>query len=164
MAPQEITSARWKTILYLVVSLLFVACGLLALQEPQGDVAGLQLGMVFFGLCAAIFTWMLIRPQRLLLDSEGFTLVGGLVRSPEKVRWSDIEGFIVYRLPRAGKMIGYNYRPGMRPPRPMAKLTRWLGADAALPKGWPKSVEKMVEELNSYREQAAGRRYPGTFS
>ena len=150
----EISTARWKIALYLAGSLIFVAAALLALQHPDGDVLGLQLGLAFFGLCAVVFVWLLIQPQRLLLDDQGFTLLGGFVRSPKMILWTDIDEFFVYRLPRGGKMIGYNYKPGARATLRLAKLNRLFGADGALPKGWPRSPERMAEELNSYRLQA----------
>jgi hypothetical protein len=113
-------------------------------------------GLAFFGLGALIFLWVLIRPQRLLLDAEGFTVTGGLTRSPKKERWADTTEFFVYRLPRGGRMIGYDYRPGAaRHPR-MAAFNRRFGAEAALSKGWPKSPEVMAEELNADRFRAIG--------
>lgn len=156
MGATEISVSRWKIALYLAISLGFVAIALLMVQHPDEEVWKAQLGLGFFGLCSLIFAWLLIRPQRLVLDSQGFTLEGGLVRNPKKVYWRDIDEFLVYRLPRAGKMIGYNYKPGVRQDSALARITRKFGADAALPKGWPMSPEKMVAELNTWRLQAAG--------
>ena len=160
VSPTEISTARWKIALYLAGSLAFVAIALLALQHPDEDALGLELGLAFFGLCAAVFVWLLIQPQRLLLDDQGFTLLGGFVRSPRRVLWADVDEFFVYRLPRGGKMIGYNYKPGARTPPRLAKFNRWFGAEAALPRGWPMSLEKMVAELNDYRLQATSRDAP----
>lgn len=111
---------------------------------------------MLFGSCAPFLLWLLIRPQRLRLDSEGFALEGGFVWSPKKVRWNDVDEFFVYRPPRGGKLIGYNYRPVARQGSPLSWLIRRFGADAALPKGWPRSPEKMTEELNAYRRSVLG--------
>ncbi len=90
--------------------------------------------LLFFGLSIPVFGWTLIRPQRLTLDEQGFVLSGGMVRSPRQVRWSDVRGFFVYRLPRGGKMIDYNYAEGARPASLLSGVNHHLGADAALPK------------------------------
>lgn len=162
MVETEYSVARWKIALYLAGSLAFVAIALFFLQHPNEmrhpdeGAWKMQLGLGFFGLCSVVFVGLLIRPQRLLLDRQGFTLVGGLIRSPKTVAWRDIEPFFVYRLPRGGKMIGYNYREGVREDTAMRRLGRALAADGVLPKGWPMSPEKMVAELNGYRERALG--------
>ena len=159
----EIVGSRWKAALYLTASLAFAAGGLLMLNDPEESRTAAMLCLVFFGLGALVFLLMLIRPQRLALDGQGFTLSGGLVRSPKLVRWRDIEPFFVYRLPRAGKMIGYNFRPGVKPDTAMRAIARRLGADAALPKGWPMSPDAMVEHLNAFRAQVLGERMPTRF-
>jgi hypothetical protein len=152
----EFSVSRWKIALYLGGSLAFVAIALFFLQHPDRDAWKMQLGLGFFGLCSVVFVGLLIRPQRLLLDRQGFTLVGGFIRSPKNIPWRDVDAFFVYRLPRGGKIIGYNYRPGVREVSALARVGRALGADGALPKGWALSPEKMVAELNAYREQALG--------
>lgn len=156
----EIVGSRWKAALYLAASVAFAAGGLLMLNDPAESRAAAMLCLIVFGLGALVFLLMLIRPQRLALDGQGFTLDGGLVRSPKLVRWRDIEPFFVYRLPRAGKMIGYNFRPGVKPETTMGRIARRFGADAALPKGWPMSPDALVEHLNAYRAQALGEGMP----
>ena len=150
----EILSSRLKYALYLAGSLAFVAIGLLLPRHEDPEAWKLDAGVVFFGLCSTIFIWLLIRPQRLTLDEEGFTLSGGLVRTPKKVRWRDVDEFFVYRLPKGGKLIGYNYRLNSCAASPMTKFNRQFGADAALPKGWAIPPEIMADELNTYRRQA----------
>jgi hypothetical protein len=69
-------------------------------------------------------------------------LAGGFVRSPKRICWRDIDEFFVYRLPKGGKMIGLNHRPGAR------KAARKLpfGPDGALPKCWPGSPDSTATE------------------
>lgn len=157
MRATEISTSRWKIALYLGGSLAFVAIALLLLQQPDRVAWKLELGLGFFGLCAVGFAWLLVCPQRLLLDDDGFTLMGGFARSPKKLHWRDIDAFFVYSLPRGGKMIGFNYKPGVRDVSPMVRLNRRFGADGALPKGWPQSPEEMVVELNNFRLRALAR-------
>jgi hypothetical protein len=142
--------------LYLLLSLAFVAGGVLIVRDPSSGAGG-WLCMTFFGLCAVVFAIQLIRPQVLTLDIDGFTLDGGLVWSPKTVLWRDVQGFFVYRLPRGGKMIGYNWEPGAKKDTAARRLVRAFGADGALPKGWPGSPEQMVEDLNAYRLWALSR-------
>jgi hypothetical protein len=156
MNTTEISASRWKTLLYLGISLAFVVIALLGLRHPSRDAEKLQLALVFFGPCVAVFAWMLIRPSRLLLDDEGFMVLGGFTRSRKKIYWRDIDKFFIYRLPRGIKAIGYNYKPSARKASTVNDLARSLGADGTLPKGWTRSPDKIVEELNGYRLRAAG--------
>jgi len=156
MPTTEITTSRWKIAVFLGGSLAFVAIAFWLLQHPTQNAWKLKLGFVFFGLCAALFVGLLINPQRLVLDHEGFTILGGFVRSPKKIQWRDIDGFFVYRLPRGGKMIGFNYKAGASPRPRLARFNRAFGAEGALPKGWPQSPEALAAQLNAYRAQALG--------
>ena len=151
-----ITSSRGKTLLYLATSVVFVAMGVFMLGDPSHTTMA-WLCILFFGLGVAAFVWLLIRPQTLTLDETGFTLGGGMVRSPLTIAWRDVQGFFVYKLPKGGKMIGYNFTPGARKDTAIAKLARGLGADGALPRAWPQSPEKMAETLNAYRARALAR-------
>ena len=158
MGPRVITTSRSKIVLYLATSLTFVAAVLWLLQQPHRDAWKLELALGFFALCTLVFVGLLIRPQKLLLDQDGFTIVDGLVRTPKKTRWQDIDEFFVYRLPRGTKMIGFNYRPGARAASPMVRFNRRFGAEGALPAGWAQSPEQMIADLNQYRLQALSTR------
>ncbi|MGO9340084.1 MAG: STM3941 family protein [Terracidiphilus sp.] len=157
MNSHEIFASRWKTVIYLAGSLIFLIIGLMTLHSPDRGTEKLWFCLVFFGVCAASFAWLLIRPQHLLLDDQGFTVLGGFVWSPKKVYWHEIDEFFVYRLPRGHKMIGYNFKQGAMRVMSTVRLARQFGADGALPKGWPQSPESMVEKLNAYRLGAASK-------
>ena len=158
MEPQTITASRLKIAGWLAISLGFVAIGLFMIEDAKStrDVVTAWFCVGLFGLGVVVFIQQLIRPTRLALDAEGFTLSGGLSRSSRQVQWRDIEPFYVYVLPRGGKMIGYVYSPGRKPDTLGRKVSRALGADGALPKSWPGSPEKMVDLLNDYRARALG--------
>ncbi|MNF09851.1 hypothetical protein D3C80_2106200 [compost metagenome] len=68
--------------------------------------------------------------------------------------WREVDPFFEYRLPRGGTLIGYNFAPSARKASALIRVNRFLGAEAALPKGWPGSSEEMVERLNAYRAKA----------
>jgi hypothetical protein len=109
-----------------------------------------------FGLGGVVQAWILVRPQRLTLDAEGFTLSGGLMRSGsvKTIPWRDVEEFFVWRSGRGNKMIALNFQPDASERTGFARFSRAFGADGALPSEWSERAEKMVDELNAYREQA----------
>ncbi|MDB5724204.1 MAG: hypothetical protein JWQ16_958 [Novosphingobium sp.] len=152
---KKYTSSRAKTVAYLFVSLAFVAIAIfLADTRSQSNDWRYWCGSLF-GVGTVVFVWLLARPQILALDAEGFTLSGGLMRTPKMTRWDEVDRFFVYRLPRGGKMVGFNFTPGSRPSTPLMDLNRRLGAEGALPKLWSGSPEALVDELNSYRSRFA---------
>lgn len=69
--------------------------------------------------------------------------------------WCDVDSFFIYRLPKGGKMIGFNFKPGPPGIPSLVKIARLLGAEAAFPTGWKLQNEKVVELLNTYRLHAA---------
>jgi hypothetical protein len=157
LEPRIIKGSRGKSSLYLVGSLIFVLIGSQMVEDAKANNGVGWLCITFFSLCTLVSAWLIIRPQVLLLDGEGFSLDGGLVRSAKKIGWRDVQGFFVYRLPRGGKMIGYNYDPTAGNDSWLIGINRGFGAEGALPKGWSGSPERMAEELNDYRQQALSR-------
>ena len=161
MTELVIVSSRTKVFWYLALSLAFVADGVAMLRDPTSSAFWGWFISGFFGAASFVFLCLLVRPQRLTLDQAGFTVSGGLMRSPRKVFWQEVDPFFVYRLPRGGNMIGYmigyNFKPGARERTRMLDFSRRLGADGALPRAWPGSAEHMVDELNSYRTKALDR-------
>ena len=156
LPPEVIVASPVKTLLLFIGCFAFSTAALLIRATPDNR-AWLWLGGVFFGLGCLIAVWMLIRPMSLVLDGEGFTLKGGMVRRENRIPWRDIESFFVYRgLPRGVQMIGFRYRPNRRPNPRIAAVVQAIvgGADGALPKGWPLNPQAMVDKLNAYRERA----------
>jgi len=149
-----VTGSRRKLLLYLFGSLVFVLGGIFMVQDPSADAGWAWSSLAFFGLCALVFICLLVRPQFLLLDGEGFTVGGGLVWSPKKILWRDVQGFFVYKPSRRVMMIGFNFEPGVRKHTPLDRFAATFGAEGALPSGWPGRPEKMVEKLNAYRQRA----------
>jgi hypothetical protein len=159
MKTTEIHSSRLKTALYLCLCLGFVAFVVLTLKHAHRSTAALpdaadlrrtadgEFVGATFALLSILMAWMLIRPWRLVLDDEGFTLKGGYIRSPKKVFWRDIDHFYVFVTRRGTRVIGYNYKPGVREILPAIEP----GPDKKLPTGWPMGTEDMVDKLNAYR-------------
>ncbi|MDG4881122.1 hypothetical protein [Mesorhizobium sp. WSM4884] len=150
---KTIRGSRGKVAVYLLTSLAFVYGG-----ATMRDDAFVGWGsVILFGSTALVFFWWLVRPPLLLLDSDGFTLQGGFVRTPQQVLWGDIDSFLVYRLPRGSDAIGYNFRDDAKGASPLALTSKRLGTKVLLPGRWPLSTEQMVEALNAYRLEALTR-------
>jgi hypothetical protein len=151
MKTREIHSSRLKTSLFLCLSVGLVALCVLGFGRPNQNVVGLGFLATVFGLGAVAMAYILIRPLRLILDEEGFTLAGGLFRAPKKILWRDIDHFFVLDLSadpfiQGVKAIAFNYKPGV--PKNSVIGNR---SDGRLPGFWPKGTEDMVDELNAYR-------------
>lgn len=154
MEAEEIKSSRGKTVLFLLIGLAFLSILVVVPSETAVERFNSWFAGAFFGLCSVVFAFLLIRPHRLLLAPSGFTVTGGFVRSPKQVLWHDVNPFFVLRLGRAGKMIGYNFAPGAHKDSTLIRMNRFLGAEGALPQGWPGSPDRMVERINAYRALA----------
>jgi hypothetical protein len=157
---KEFVTSRLKTTMVLAGSLAFVAIAVLLPREAGETSDWRWWAGGFFGLCSLVFVCLLVRPQRLTLDEGGFTLSGGLSRSPRKVAWEITTPFFIYQLPRGGKKVAYGltFDPNRSP---LARLNRRLGADGLLPGLWPDGPDQLCSELNAYREQALERQQAG---
>jgi hypothetical protein len=130
-----------------------------------GNLTVAVLGAGFFGLNAVIFGALLLRPQTLVIDRDGFELGGGLLRAPHRTAWRDVRGFRVWRSGRwfGPKLVAYDYRAGWEPapeaPRAakLLKFNRDRGwPDAALPGMRTLSASALSEKLNDSKRAAAG--------
>jgi hypothetical protein len=96
------------------------------------------------------------------LDADGFTLSGGLMRPSKarKIHWRDVDPFFLYRIPGyrglpGPKAIGMNFTPQAPERTRLARFNRnKFGVDGSLPGLWSAGPEKMIAELNDYRERA----------
>ncbi|PVM92208.1 hypothetical protein DDF62_03395 [Caulobacter radicis] len=159
LRPRTIKASRFKALLQLAITLVFVAVAALVVWVDPVGLIGLVgwLMLLFFGLAAALPILLLVRRRSLELDADGFTLRGGSIRFPRKVLWRDIEPLFVYRLPeRGGKMIGYRFLPAARKELGLERAADGLEVDEAMLDEWTRSPEKMVEDLNAYRRWALG--------
>lgn len=146
--PKELTSSRGKAAFGLAGCLIFVAISLFAEQSDDTNWK-LQAGGIFFAICAFAFVAMLLRPHRLRLEPEGFTLSGGLSRTPKRIEWRHVGDFYVRPLNRGAKMVAFKYVAGATVPFGGA-----LGTSGGIPGVWPHGPEALVECLNDYRDAA----------
>jgi hypothetical protein len=107
-----------------------------------------------FGIGAALLGWLVIRPKSVALDATGFTIDGGFARQPQRVAWTEIDGFVASFQANGEQQIGFNYRKGARERSEAMKFTRMaMGTDAALPP-LAGDATTLAAELNAYREKA----------
>ena len=157
--PQTFTGSRAKIAPYLAGSLALATSA--AIMTSGASKAGNPVipvvswaAFILFGLGGLVSCVLLVRPQVLRLDSDGLSIGGGLAPAPRPIAWRDTQTFFIYRLPRGGKMIGFNYSAGYRPRSALRRFNRAFGAEGALPKLWSVSPETMVATLNDYRARA----------
>jgi len=155
--PRTIRSSRIKSFFYLFggIALVWVMTHAVRDSASQSGVIAVKLlvagwvGIVLFGLAALGGAITLIHPRALTLDGSGFTLRTLFVRSQLKIAWRDIQGFHVRKQGKY-KSIGFRLEPSAK-----TSLNRRPGIELSLSgAGWPLSTEKMVEVLNTYRQQA----------
>jgi len=161
--PQEVyRSSSSRLWVMLIGSLGFVAMSIFNATRG-GNLAVAVLGAGFFGLNAAIFGALLLRPQTLVIDRDGFELGGGLLRAPHRTAWRNVRGFRVWRSGRCfgPKLVAYDYIAGWEPPpeppraAKLLKFNRDRGwPDAALPGMWPLSASALCEKLNDCKQRA----------
>ncbi|MBD0370522.1 MAG: PH domain-containing protein [Pyrinomonadaceae bacterium] len=164
-------STKW--LLYLVISLVFVAAGVLTFK---GEIMS-WLVIIFFGLGSVVFALQLFsNASSLQLSSEGFT-VRSLFRS-HSYRWSDVEGFAVGRMgnikhegaglaldvagafipgamnPRGIKTVVFNFSPSYQNKHALRKINKGLsGYEACLPDTYGMSAENLAELMKEWQRR-----------
>jgi hypothetical protein len=155
MAPVVFSSSPWKSALLLLGSLAFVAIGLfIMLPDPNSSRAMAWFAIGFFGFCAVMGIVVLVRPQRLELNSSGFSVSGGLMRGQHLTHWREVEKFYVIRLPKGVKMVGFDYKPEAMPDTAMVRVAGTMGLQGSLTQGLGPSPESLAEELKLWLERA----------
>lgn len=153
---QVIVASRWTAVVTAALAVVAVLMGIWALRQPQGmglHVAGWT--AIFFGGAAIpVLLVHLVRPARLHLTAQGM-LIDGSLSPPKQVRWSDIEGFYVWKV-AAARLPAFRYSDRHGPDGPIGRaLHDRAGVDGALAAPWPLEPEVLVNVLNQYRQHYA---------
>ena len=157
MKTEVIPEARGTTAFFLVISLAFVSIAVFIMprQPLKSELEAIFCGG-FFGLCAFVFCWRLLRPGNLTLDQDGFTVVD-LFGRPRKTLWRDVTEFFELRLTRGGTLIAFNYVEGHAPKSRLIGLARGIGAEGTVSGLYCGSRKALIAKLNSYRDAALER-------
>lgn len=152
----QIVESRTKVVLLLAGALVFVV-GYAFLPDPDHQLP--SWGGWFFGLCAAIFVVLLLRPRKLTLNRDGFSISGGLKRKPTMIEWQDVTGFFPLRIRAGSSMVGFDYSSNAKnKARGTWVSKRLAGADGGISGAWRCSNADLANQLNAYRERALTRR------
>ena len=151
----QIVESRGKVLLMLAGALVFVAIYTL-LPDPNHQLP--RSGGWFFGLGAAVSLVLLLRPRKLTLNENGFSISGGLARKPKVIQWGDVTGFFPLSIRPGSSMVGFNYSANAKhKPRATWVSKRLAGADGGISGAWPCSTADLAKQLNAYRERALTR-------
>jgi hypothetical protein len=147
-----VTSAR-KVSFMLLLGCVFVAGSFFVTRA-----AGL-FAIVFLAIPLLRLLWLLIRPYKLLLDGDGFTLSGGTSLKPQKKAWRDVERFLIRSswLP-SPQSVAWVCVAG-RSPKKREFMSQLFApeserADGELPDLWTLSAPELERRLNAYRARA----------
>ena len=157
--PVLLRASRKKHLLFLLVSIAFVAIGVMMVRdgEPMGYFCS-----GFFALGAVVFVInMLPNASYLRLDETSFTFCS-LFRA-HTVPWAAIQEFGVFTI-RLKRMVAWNFVPGYTGSARLQDLSRAVsGFDAALPDTYGLSANDLVEKMAALHDRytaaaAAGKR------
>lgn len=152
----QIVESRIKVLLFLFGALAFVAAYVFV-PDPNDELP--IWGGWFFGLCALVFVVLLIRPRRLTLDGNAFSISGGLAWKTVATDWADVTDFFPVSVRLGASLVGFNYTDDAKNKRRGAWVAKRLsGADGGLGGVWPCSTADLAEQLNAYRERALAQR------
>lgn len=150
---RTVYGSRGKLAILLLVSLMFVAMGVLMATRPDQSMSRTLIGwgaIGFFGLGALVSVYQLVRPGRLDLTATGFSYTG-LFGKKFTVAWADVEAFHVWQNPAAAqRLVAWSYVEG-RAPR-AAAISRSLGAEGSIPGVWTMSTEDLVNLMQDRLE------------
>jgi hypothetical protein len=135
-----------KTLLFLLLCLAFVACGLLMIHE--GKAFG-WLGVAFFGLGVIVFTLQLLFDCSHLRVSSSGIEVRSLWRT-HSYKWSDISHFFPGQI-SSRSMVLFDYSPAYHKSQIGRVVAKTLtGAEGALPDNYGFTAEALAEHLNQW--------------
>jgi hypothetical protein len=143
--------SRRKTILLLLISLVFVAIGVVALANRKWGV-GLS-STIFFGF-GAVVAAIQLRPEAsyLKLTPQGFVICSLFRKSP-LIPWAQVRNFRVGSLPPAGKrMVLYDSDSSSH--QVLRGLSRGLaGASDGLPDNYGMKYQELADLMNAWKSR-----------
>lgn len=149
---------RYVTSARKVSFMLLLGCALIAGSFFVTRAAGL-FAILFLAVPLLRLLWLLLRPYKLLLDGDGFTLSGGTSLKPQKTAWRDVERFLIRSswVP-SPQSVAWVCVAG-RSPKKRAFMSQLFApegelADGELPNLWTLSAPELEQRLNAYRERA----------
>jgi hypothetical protein len=164
-----LTPSRSKHLLFLMVSAVFTAIGVMVLSRGRSDSFDVWMAwlcIVFFGLCGLVFLVQFFPGSSFLrIRREGFEF-RALWRGAT-FRWSDVEEFgvaefTVYHsgIPQKHRMVGFRLSPSYPRRDKLPRLRRLneklMGYEAALPDNYGMKHEELAALLNRKKAEYGG--------
>ena len=150
LARQVLRPRRSKQVAYLSLSAAFAAGG--AWMVASGDSRGWFVA-AFFALCTLAFSLFLLPGSAYLeLDADGITVCTFYRRATW--RWSDVASFGIAPIGSSTRMVVIKFAPAYPKARRARRFAEFLtGHEGALPDSYGRSVEDLVDLLNTYKAQ-----------
>ncbi|MDE3201575.1 MAG: hypothetical protein KGN79_11720 [Acidobacteriota bacterium] len=142
-----------KVALYSLLCLAFTMAGAWQIARREDLIVG-WLGVLFFGLCFAVFVLQLLPGAAYLrLNSDGFRFCS-LFRRSSLILWQDVSDFRVVPIPPSGHRMVVFDRQGA-PSRKVRRINRHLvGASDGLPDSYGLKPEELAALLNEWRSRS----------
>jgi hypothetical protein len=156
--PIVVRSSQSTSFVMLIISITFVAAGVLILKDPNQNLAVGYLGIAFFGLGIPVFAWRLIRPDILIVAPEGITWRNALRTS--HWQWNDVQSFRAYS--PAGrtlsKHLGFDFTDSScaQTRRLRYGVKAIAGVEGSVGGGWELGAADLADLLNQARIRWAG--------
>jgi len=109
-------------------------------------------GLVFFGVCTVGWAISFVRPNRLTLTPEGFTLRDW--KQTQHVRWRDVERFVTWSS-SGQQMASWILHEEARQKSLTARINSTFGVDGSIGIGWPDPPHKMRDLLSRWKKRYA---------
>ena len=149
--PRVLRSSRRRSLGLLVLSLVFAGAGVLMVGA---DAEYGWLAAAFGLVGTAVFTVMLLRPNRLELSEEGLTTV--TLGRRWSVKWSECGEFrtskVDYSVAGPSLVVFDCSAPGARGHPLEAAAEALSGANAAIPETYVMPADELAALMNTYRE------------
>ena len=146
--------SRKKFGVMLLITLPLLAGGVFLVREEPSGFMGWAV-VLFFGLCASIFVFQIIKPGTLVLNETGFeqTMMGRKTSN----RWDEVSEFGIYAIKSsfvtASKFVCFDRYADEG--KKMTELNRTLvGATAQLADTFGMKAEALAELMNAFRNRA----------
>ena len=145
--PLRLFPSKWKTILYIAISIAFVVIGLMMSRDEPA--MGYSCA-IFFGLGALILLTKLI-PGAFYLEVRKNDFVIVSIFRKSTVAWNDVAGFRVAS-PNRRKTVGWAYASGYTGQQAGRKIAAVLaGIEGALPDTYGMKAETLARLMNDVR-------------
>ena len=143
MTTIQIVQSRRKIAIYAACAIGLTLVGWLLMDGHTASPQKMAVATGIAVLAAIVVAGTSINPERLMLDRSGLTRVGGAIRKPVRVAWSDTSLFSVASMSTGARVVKYT-----------AKSRSGEVKEEVLAGPWPGSAEQLVLTLNDARSRA----------